>query len=190
MLHFGALRIVPQVVQPTVSVLVSVGSFICFAGVRDAAQIASQESHKMDAHLLRFLLQHPTQRESLPLLSEMECWRRGSDLNRRMEVLQTSPLGLLGTAPSPRSIAKPAATCQVSRATEKTAHGLKFGWRRMALTRWRGYQAGVAQEARGFLRGRGTNIEPRAPLESGHLGELGHDLDMPVVMFVSLFADR
>jgi hypothetical protein len=29
-----------------------------------------------------------------------------------MEVLQTSPLGLLGTAPKQQSIANPAATCQ------------------------------------------------------------------------------
>jgi hypothetical protein len=41
-------------------------------------------------------------------------WRRGSDLNRRMEVLQTSPLGLLGTAPEPRSISKFPSTCQCS----------------------------------------------------------------------------
>ena len=41
-----------------------------------------------------------------------QIWRRGSDLNRRMEVLQTSPLGLLGTAPELRSIAKLASTCQ------------------------------------------------------------------------------
>lgn len=30
----------------------------------------------------------------------METWRRGWDLNPRVEVLQTSPLNLLGTAPS------------------------------------------------------------------------------------------
>ena len=29
-------------------------------------------------------------------------WRRGWDSNPRMEVLQTSPLGLLGTAPNAR----------------------------------------------------------------------------------------
>ena len=29
-------------------------------------------------------------------------WRRGWDSNPRMEVLQTSPLGLLGTAPNVR----------------------------------------------------------------------------------------
>ena len=28
-----------------------------------------------------------------------KCWRRGWESNPRMEVLQTSPLGLLGTAP-------------------------------------------------------------------------------------------
>jgi hypothetical protein len=35
-------------------------------------------------------------------LSEVDCWRRGWDSNPRMEVLQTSPLGLLGTAPGAR----------------------------------------------------------------------------------------
>ena len=41
-----------------------------------------------------------------PLLSEKEndgtskTWRRGWDSNPRMEVLQTSPLGHLGTAPN------------------------------------------------------------------------------------------
>jgi hypothetical protein len=31
--------------------------------------------------------------------AERESWRRGWDLNPRVEVLQTSPLDLLGTAP-------------------------------------------------------------------------------------------
>src|SRR5271155_4701100 len=31
--------------------------------------------------------------------TERKIWRRGWDSNPRMEVLQTSPLGLLGTAP-------------------------------------------------------------------------------------------
>ncbi len=42
----------------------------------------------------------------------MNLWRRGWELNPRMEVLQTSPLGLLGTAPEFRSIAKLACSCQ------------------------------------------------------------------------------
>ena len=44
--------------------------------------------------------------------TKLKLWRRGSDLNRRMEVLQTSPLGLLGTAPELRSITKLKCTCQ------------------------------------------------------------------------------
>jgi hypothetical protein len=43
----------------------------------------------------------------------LNIWRRGSDLNRRMEVLQTSPLGLLGTAPDARSITKLLSDCQL-----------------------------------------------------------------------------
>jgi hypothetical protein len=39
-------------------------------------------------------------------------WRRGWELNPRMEVLQTSPLGHLGTAPEFRSIAKLESPCQ------------------------------------------------------------------------------
>ena len=81
------------------SVLVSVGFSLCFATLRGAARIMFHENHKNDARLLRFLLHHHTPHESLLALSEMECWRRGWDLNPRMEVLQTSPLGLLGTAP-------------------------------------------------------------------------------------------
>ncbi len=41
-----------------------------------------------------------------------QTWRRGWDLNPRMEVLQTSPLGLLGTAPGSNSITKPSSNCQ------------------------------------------------------------------------------
>src|SRR5450759_606180 len=107
-----------------------------------------------------------------------------------MEVLQTSPLGLLGTAPSPRSIAKPASNCQLSRKTSRSVLDLKFRSRGMALARRRGHQPRISKEARGFFRRRGTNVEPRAPLESGHFGELRNDLDVPVVVFVGLFADR
>ena len=39
------------------------------------------------------------QRDS-PLVMSAGVWRRGWDLNPRMEVLQTSPLGHLGTAPN------------------------------------------------------------------------------------------
>ena len=48
-----------------------------------------------------------------------QFWRRGWDLNPRMEVLQTSPLGLLGTAPELRSIAKLPSTCQLPRRSKK-----------------------------------------------------------------------
>src|SRR5579863_6489091 len=46
-------------------------------------------------------------------------WRRGWDSNPRMEVLQTSPLGLLGTAPAPVSIAKTSGACQSGHASQK-----------------------------------------------------------------------
>jgi hypothetical protein len=54
-----------------------------------------------EGHLLRFLLHGIPLRASQLALSDMECWRRGWDSNPRMEVLQTSPLGHLGTAPFP-----------------------------------------------------------------------------------------
>jgi hypothetical protein len=53
-------------------------------------------------------------------LSEMESWRRGWDSNPRMEVLQTSPLGLLGTAPEPVSISKSDGVCQLRGQSTRT----------------------------------------------------------------------
>ena len=46
-----------------------------------------------------------------------------------------------------------------------------------------------AQEPRGFLGRRGIDVEAGSPLESRHFGELGHHLDVPVVMIVDFFAD-
>src|SRR2546427_9897014 len=40
------------------------------------------------------------------------AWRRGWDLNPRMEVLQTSPLGLLGTAPRCSQYSEIGGPCQ------------------------------------------------------------------------------
>src|SRR5882762_9944940 len=54
--------------------------------------------------------------------TKLNIWRRGSDLNRRMEVLQTSPLGLLGTAPDARSITKLLPDCQLP-TREVNMHG-------------------------------------------------------------------
>ena len=42
-------------------------------------------------------------------------WRRGWDSNPRMEVLQTSPLGLLGTAPNVRQYSEKRLSMSVRR---------------------------------------------------------------------------
>ncbi len=42
----------------------------------------------------------------------VENWRRGWDLNPRMEVLQTSPLNLLGTAPLVTEYSETRSACQ------------------------------------------------------------------------------
>src|SRR3981081_2909326 len=42
---------------------------------------------------------HEKKRRSNSQILKREAWRRGWDSNPRMEVLQTSPLGHLGTAP-------------------------------------------------------------------------------------------
>ena len=47
-----------------------------------------------------------------PSTAKGKFWRRGWELNPRMEVLQTSPLGLLGTAPGFRIIANLAPRCK------------------------------------------------------------------------------
>src|SRR5512137_2974511 len=49
--------------------------------------------------------------------------------------------------------------------------------------------AGLAQKARGLLGRRRVDEEARAPLETGDLRELGHDLDVPVVVLVVLLAE-
>src|SRR6266436_1843526 len=43
---------------------------------------------------------HGKKRRSKSQILKRENWRRGWDSNPRMEVLQTSPLGHLGTAPN------------------------------------------------------------------------------------------
>src|SRR5579864_2886981 len=53
-----------------------------------------------------------------------------------------------------------------------------------------GHDLRFADEARGFLGRRGADIKSRAPLEARHFGELGNDLDMPVIMLVRFLANR
>src|ERR1019366_5377546 len=43
-------------------------------------------------------------------------------------------------------------------------------------------QARFPQKPRGFLRRRRIDVKPRPPFESRHLGQLGHDLQVPVVV--------
>jgi len=66
----------------------------------------------------------------------------------------------LGTAPKERSIAKVLSTCQVVKPLQNALCN--------PLTRRRGHDLGVAKEARGFFRRRGTDVEARAPLEPSH----------------------
>src|ERR1017187_7874890 len=46
------------------------------------------------------------------------------------------------------------------------------------------FHAGFAQKLRRFFRRRGINVEARAPLESSRLGQLRHELHVPVVVIV------
>src|SRR5713101_4034880 len=120
-------------------------------------------------------------------------WRRGWDSNPRMEVLQTSPLGLLGTAPLLVSIAESAKTFRAW-----VPHDLWESCPRLtpgsAQTHnnldSRGDRVCFAQKARGFFRRRWIDVEARAPLEAGDLRELGNNLNVPVIVVVGLFTDR
>ena len=57
-------------------------------------------SAKNELDPLQFPLQSHTLAKANSTLTFLESWRRGWDSNPRMEVLQTSPLGHLGTAPN------------------------------------------------------------------------------------------
>src|ERR1700680_1974893 len=57
------------------------------------------------------------------------------------------------------------------------------------LTGRHGHDLRSADEARGSPGRRGADIKPRAPLEARHFGELGNDLDMPVVMLAGFLSD-
>src|SRR5579862_5141019 len=100
---------------------------------------------------------------------QRKLWRRGWDSNPRMEVLQTSPLGLLGTAPERVSVYR------------KPHHGVSASSHGQERKTSRSYvDMRFAQESRRLFRRRRTDIKSRAPLEPRHFGELGHDLDVPV----------
>ena len=49
---------------------------------------------------------------------------------------------------------------------------------------------GLAQKLRRFFWRRGIDIEPGSPLESRRLGELRHELDVPVIVVVSRILHR
>src|SRR5882762_11446616 len=60
---------------------------------------------------------------------------------------------------------------------------------RASSPRWRGDNLRFTNEPRGFFRRRWTDIETRAPLESGHLGQLRDNFDVPMVVLVNFFSD-
>src|SRR6185437_6294789 len=129
-------------------------------------------------------------------------WRRGWDSNPRMEVLQTSPLGHLGTAPEPAvSISKTCSLCQrrdgancdaVAIGDEKREnHGNEsHAGTRIHRSSGSGLDVGFAKKSRRFLRWSGTDIKSSSPLKPGDLRQLGDNLDMPVIMIVNFFAYR
>ena len=47
-------------------------------------------------------------------------------------------------------------------------------------------QAGFVEEAGGFLGGSRIDVEAGAPLEAGHLRQLGHHLEVPVVVVLGV----
>src|ERR1700739_1346945 len=121
-----------------------------------------------------------------------------------MGVLQTSPLGLLGTAPRAKKYNETGVQMsgQVARAGDAgkeqnltqqadtsclSARGCATGRRSLAGSD--GWDLCVADEAGGFLGRSGANIESCAPLEARHPGELWDDFNMPVVVLVDFFAD-
>ncbi len=55
------------------------------------------------------------------MILQEKSWRRGWDLNPRMEVLQTSPLGLLGTAPGRIQYSQIPTGCQCGENITRTA---------------------------------------------------------------------
>jgi hypothetical protein len=59
----------------------------------------------------------------------------------------------------------------------------------VGLARRHGHDLRFADETGGFLGRRGTDVESGTPLEARDFGELGNDLDMPVVMFAGFLAD-
>jgi hypothetical protein len=60
----------------------------------------------------------------------------------------------------------------------------------LANRHWRClFHIGFAEKLRRLFRRRGIDIEPRAPLESGRLGQFGHELDVPMVVIVGRILD-
>src|SRR6202008_756273 len=121
-----------------------------------------------------------------------------------MEVLQTSPLGLLGTAPRAKKYNETGVQMsgQVARAGNagkeqnlspqadtSCLSARAWATSRRSLAGSDGCDLRVADEARGFLGRSGANIESCAPLEPRYRGELGDDFNMPVVVLVDFFAD-
>src|SRR5450755_2372825 len=105
-----------------------------------------------------------------------------------MEVLQTSPLGLLGTAPKRHaSISKTVKACQRETEFPRSPGCSGRSDRKARLSRHQ-TDRGFAEEPGGLLGGRRADIEAGAPLESRHLGELGNNLEMPVVVIVIFIA--
>src|SRR5579864_6137074 len=116
----------------------------------------------------------------------MMSWRRGWDSNPRMEVLQTSPLGLLGTAPNARQYIEKQRRMSVGRASTKT----KFEVQAPDLCCGCGGDLRFSKKARRFLGRRGTDVKTRSPFESRHFGQLRHDLEVPMIMVVDFLTDR
>src|SRR5579885_3386648 len=110
-------------------------------------------------------------------------WRRGWDSNPRMEVLQTSPLGQLGTAPNAGQY------IQNGRAMSVARRGCELGWSITDLRcRGRGNLC-FAEETRRFFRRSWADVKSRSPFEPCHFGQLGNDFKMPMIMIVDLLAD-
>jgi len=47
------------------------------------------------------------------------------------------------------------------------------------------FYAGLAQKLRGFLGRRGVNIETGTPFKASSFGQLGHELDVPMVVIIA-----
>ncbi len=61
------------------------------------------------------------------------------------------------------------------------------------LPHHRGYTVfytGFPQELRGFFRRSRIDVEPRAPFESRRLGQLRHELDVPMIMIIGRVLHR